>query len=831
MNRECLSGLFPDLRSSQCSDKSDSADSLPEKDGTQRVSGESDSCDFAFLQELLSGLNSEEAILYREKLAEQQFYLSDRFVRKMGTLTTDAKTVPATGDFEQYNTRVHREFELRKKLDGLLKQRSLQPLNILSSDDLSARFVAGQDNDISAPQFWHERSILANVVKSPLETTGKTPLRSSNQNRHNGPDLRIARTDSHETQIIDMEKDLNGIIDMSLPEGSRKIGGFASSRGGGIGKSTNGSPQQGASSSEGQILQRRLERRHLQAIATGATIGVGLFLNSGKALSIGGPFGSLIGFSICASVVLATTLSFTEIATVIPIASGVSGLASRFVEDAFGFALGWTYWLTYSLTLANQIVASNYMLSYYSNESMSTGATAGFISLFLIVIVSVNLLDVRLVGEISFGFTFLKITICTIMVLVMIALNAGAGSQRHSRIGFRFWDSSKSPENLTFGLFRPTFDLQDVGTGSKGGISGAKGRFLSVLVVVILSSFSFSGVEVGFVACGEATNPRHSLPPATKRTFATITSIYLISTLVIGINVYSGDSRLLRYYISATQNPASPILSPSTTSWQMDHSCDGDQGTVDSAQVLSSGNQSPWILALNSFGLCTFSSVFNAFLAIFGVSSAFSSLYAASRTLYSMSTQDKSPSVFKRCTGRGVPYMAVMFTGLVGSLAYLALNSHSLEIFQALANMSSATIAIIWFGLNVSFLRYYYALKRRPEIISRDDPSYPYKSPLQPFAAYYGLFGSTVIVLLMGFSNFLKGFWNTKMAFSSYGGVIFFVVNYAGFKLLRNSKLQRLDQLDLDTGRREGDRLQWSEHQQYNNSWSERFKNMVTWII
>ncbi|CAI6796924.1 AIF_HP2_G0052240.mRNA.1.CDS.1 [Saccharomyces cerevisiae] len=42
-------------------------------------------------------------------------------------------------------------------------------------------------------------------------------------------------------------------------------------------------------------------------------------------------------------------LSFTELSTLIPVSSGFSGLASRFVEDAFGFALGWTYWISVCL--------------------------------------------------------------------------------------------------------------------------------------------------------------------------------------------------------------------------------------------------------------------------------------------------------------------------------------------------------------------------------------------------------------------------------------------------------------------------------------------------
>ncbi|SCV05333.1 LANO_0H05182g1_1 [Lachancea nothofagi CBS 11611] len=828
-NRNFLSGLFPSLQSLddsrgiEANAKTD--DHVPEEHSEDTIGSSRQSLETVFLRELLSDFKVDDLSEYKAKLAEQKFYLSDRFVQKTGRLTTESKNLPACNkdaeEFQLYNKKVRREYALRNKMDSLIQRRIAQPLEVLSSEDLSTHFMAGKENTLTIPGIAKTRQRIANLVTSPLKSP--TPI----------PELLLSRSHSYDTQIIDMERNLNGVID------DRQPGTYEYHKTSSISSALSSSgirrklPKLLSSSKRGSrdvyFVQRKLERRHLQSIAIGAAMGVGLFLNSGKALSIGGPLGFLIGFSICGSIVLATMLSFTEMATLIPISTGVSGLASRFVEDAFGFALGWTYWLTYALTLANQIVASNYMLSYYGNMDMFPAATAGFVTLFLVVSIAVNLLDVRIFGEIIYGFTFFKIVISTMMIIAMIILNAGAGRRTHPRVGFRYWDASKSPENLTYGLFRPTFDLRDTGTGSLNGIAGAKGRFLSVVLVIILSSFSYSGVEVGFVACAEAINPRLSLPSATKRTFITVVSLYLISIFMISLNIYSGDPRLLRYYTSAALNTSDTAVPAFNTHWQIDQICTSHDAVVTNG--FTSGSQSPWVLALESFGLCAFSSVFNAFLVMFGVSSGFSSLYASSRTLYSMATQDKAPSVFKRCTSRGVPYAAVTFTGLFGALAYLALNSRSLEIFQALANISGATISIIWLGLNVSFLRLYYALKKRPDIISREDPSFPYKSPFQPFTACYGLFGSSLIVLLMGFSNFLHGFWSTKMVFSSYGGVIFFVVTFFGYKLLSSSKLQRLDQLDLDTGRREMDRMRWTEHREYSNSWREKILKLVTWMI
>lgn len=67
-------------------------------------------------------------------------------------------------------------------------------------------------------------------------------------------------------------------------------------------------------------MKRGLKSRHIQFIALGGTIGTGLFLGIGTALSNGGPLSLLLGYSIVGLFIFAMvcdiediTLSYTDL--------------------------------------------------------------------------------------------------------------------------------------------------------------------------------------------------------------------------------------------------------------------------------------------------------------------------------------------------------------------------------------------------------------------------------------------------------------------------------------------------------------------------------------
>lgn len=571
-----------------------------------------------------------------------------------------------------------------------------------------------------------------------------------------------------------------------------------------------------------KFLQRKLRMRHLQMISFGGTLGVGLFLNSGKAFTIAGGFGTLLAFIICGSIILATIVSFCEMVTFVSVVDGVSGLSSRFVEDAFGFAVGWMYFASFAFGLAGEIVASIIMLSFYPELSIvdNKGASAGFVVLFLGVILFSNLIDVRIFGEVEYISSVIKLVVLLVLLILMIVLNTGGFGT--PSLGFKYWDYLKSnfEHDVIFGLFRPSFNLHDDGTSpSSEGIGGATGRFLSILTAILVVTYAYSGTEIVCVAACEAKNPRKALPSATKRVIWRILIFYCLAALLVGINIYSGDPRMLRYSLGTTGVLPENFLSNFAVQYVGGAECK-IQSEVYAG--FGSGAQSPWIVALQSAGLCRMCSVVNGFLVFFAVSCGNAQLYVSSRTVYLMALQGKAPKCFANCNRFGIPYNAVLCAASFGLLAFICVSQQATGVFQNLTSLISSSGIMVWFAMCVSYIRFYYGLKKRPDIISRNDKSYPYKSIFQPYTAMWGAFGSGFIIISMGWVVFLKDEWDTWFFFLSYGTPMFFAVLYFGYKFAKGTTFVSLEQLDFDTGRTEMDRYIWDGGRDYNlRNWKD----------
>ncbi|GMA56458.1 hypothetical protein GCM10025858_09610 [Alicyclobacillus sacchari] len=163
-------------------------------------------------------------------------------------------------------------------------------------------------------------------------------------------------------------------------------------------------------------LHRELRSRHLSMIALGGAIGTGLFVASGSSISTAGPGGALLAYIIVGIMVYFIMTSLGEMATFMPIAGSFEQYATRFVDPAFGFALGWNYWYTWTVTLPAELSAGAIVMKYWFPHTPSVVWSA----VFLAVLFLLNVVSVRGYGEGEYWFAGIKVL--TIIVFIVIGL-------------------------------------------------------------------------------------------------------------------------------------------------------------------------------------------------------------------------------------------------------------------------------------------------------------------------------------------------------------------------------------------------------------------------
>ncbi|KHJ35372.1 putative amino acid permease [Erysiphe necator] len=251
-------------------------------------------------------------------------------------------------------------------------------------------------------------------------------------------------------------------------------------------------------------LRRRLKGRHIQMIAIGGSIGTGLFIVSGTALATGGPGSLLIAFILLSIVLFCVMQALGEMAVAFPVAGSFSAFATRFIDPAWGFAFGWTYALLWTFIFPLQIISATTSLQYWNSPIPGWVATTGF----LLLIITINLFNVKVYGEIEYTFAILKVTAVVGFIILGAIINC-AGTQDSGYIGTQYW---RNP-----GAFN----------------NGFKG-FCGVLVE---ATFSFTGFEQMALAAAETQNPSKAFPKAIKQAFWHIAILYTITIMMIGLLV------------------------------------------------------------------------------------------------------------------------------------------------------------------------------------------------------------------------------------------------------------------------------------------------------
>ena len=115
-------------------------------------------------------------------------------------------------------------------------------------------------------------------------------------------------------------------------------------------------------STETPGLRRTLRVRHLTMIAIGGSIGTGLFVASGATVSQAGPGGALAAYILIGVMVYFLMTSLGELAAYMPVSGSFATYGALYVDEGFGFVLGWNYWYNWAVTIAVELAAAQLVM-------------------------------------------------------------------------------------------------------------------------------------------------------------------------------------------------------------------------------------------------------------------------------------------------------------------------------------------------------------------------------------------------------------------------------------------------------------------------------------
>ncbi|MDI5453426.1 amino acid permease, partial [Salmonella enterica subsp. enterica serovar Cerro] len=250
---------------------------------------------------------------------------------------------------------------------------------------------------------------------------------------------------------------------------------------------------------EAPALRRELKARHLTMIAIGGSIGTGLFVASGATISQAGPGGALFSYILIGLMVYFLMTSLGELAAYMPVSGSFATYGQNYVEEGFGFALGWNYWYNWAVTIAVDLVAAQLVMGWWFPD------TPGWIwsALFLCVIFLLNYISVRGFGEAEYWFSLIKVATVIIFIIVGVAMIIGI-FKGVEPVGWSNWTTGDAP---------------------------FAGGFAAMIGVAMIVGFSFQGTELIGIAAGESENPEKNIPRAVRQVFWRILLFYVFAIL------------------------------------------------------------------------------------------------------------------------------------------------------------------------------------------------------------------------------------------------------------------------------------------------------------
>ena len=396
----------------------------------------------------------------------------------------------------------------------------------------------------------------------------------------------------------------------------------------------------------------------------------------------------------------------------------------------------------YAILVAAEATAGAILLSYWDTPVHD----AVWITIFLVIVLFLNIVAVGIFGEAEFWFASIKfITIMGLIILGFVIMLGGSPNDQ-GRLGFRYWN--------------------DPGAFNEYLVDGSTGRFLAYWTAFVRAGFAFiTSPELIALSAGETIAPRRNIPKAAGRFVWRLAVFYGLGSFIIGVIVPSNDERLL--------------------------------------SEESNASASPFVIGIARAGIGGLNHVINAAVLTSAWSAGNAFLFSGSRVLYGMALNGDAPKIFGTTNRNGVPWIAVLATWSFGLLAYLNVSNTGAQVFTWFSNISTISGFIAWIVVMITYIRF-----RKAMVFNNLLHTLPYKTPFQPYFVWFVLGVICVLTLTNGFHVFFPGNWSASSFLAAYITLPIFLVLYFGHKLwYRTAFYIKVQNIDVISGKREMDEL------------------------
>ncbi|KAL9113857.1 MAG: hypothetical protein Q9227_001991 [Pyrenula ochraceoflavens] len=289
-------------------------------------------------------------------------------------------------------------------------------------------------------------------------------------------------------------------------------------------------------------LDRKLRRPQITGIAFSGAVGIGLFITCADIITLSGPLGAVISFSLAGLVIISVMRSLAEMVSVRPVKGALMDYPATFVDKALGVAVGVIYWLANCMSTVTLTIQAAALTEYWQS-----GLGVGWATLILLgFILVLNCLGVALYGTLERIFKWIKIHLILALLATMIAIRAGAGQQEVHHGDFVV---SPGYNSTAFNPAITKYPYSSELVNRPIDVTGPFGRILAIWTGTTLAMFQFMGGDIVLITAAEAVHPRRDLPKAARFMYLLPVSFYVPAIILAGLNLNYLDPRLAHPHV------------------------------------------------------------------------------------------------------------------------------------------------------------------------------------------------------------------------------------------------------------------------------------------